>query len=1192
MSYGHPTRAKWGGAILGACFAQNLHQFLVDSRIRLCPALTFSVDSHIGGRDQSAIALVDSLIRSTELAAFSVDSFDLRLPTDLYRLTETHPIILVELRLAGGTLRLANHAVLVGSDPYAPRLANAGAILRTITEGTDEVQLVLDDTDQGGQARFRDLFAIDAPEGRGVSVWIGLTDDPSMVANRIHLFEGKIERVPGFSRVDVSLDVVRNEVIDDRLMGRLVTLTDFPDAPAEVLGAVVPIVFGRVELSPGLVINTNGVGRLFFNHFIADVTIKLTDTSSFPSSGTIQVGDEQVTYTGKNDTARELTGATRGANGTTASDHAKDKEVRELGPFVVKFADHPVDALTDIKIVDPQGNLGEPVPGPTSIDHAEATATWDELPRIRSSGVDSLFQRVHFNAQELDNVAADARFTARENPGYDTFEYAKVDPAAPLKITTNVNDLGIPGDIKRVWVAVVHDSAPPTAAAEQVEDGTGFVELTDGEVAEGVVFSQIFDWVPLPDGGFTNATTTAERVRNSIDDDGVNAAIATFNELTRSVHGIPNGYGVVFATGLAGVVQTAVNDQNAASAAHASALASAQAAASAASSAAIVAGGSVTFPSKSPAKFQLVAQDLTPIAIARFDDRTNDRLYDVEVQIEPFKPETKTIIAAVEIETAGIWSNGPKIVNRHVLLVTQRENAESIFDGGDDTTGDTAFNIPGEVNAGDGPGLAARVKFLDGQEEPASSGFKVVNAYIRVWVDTVTLLGYIYAPLLAYLEDGSGKVAASEVRCRHFNALPGETEPTIPTGCILAPEEYRSDVLPHGSGDSIPIDVLGDRLQLLKGLRMVLEPSAPSNGSLDPVTCLNTWVAHTCDLVIELEKEPPPDPVIEDRKGITNHFEVTDFVDGDWSFFSDPLRGGSVAVESSAGELRILEVFWVVEYQPFFDASSSVPDVFADVTGKVTDGNPADIAESIVTTAAPQGMGLPSTAIAREDYNPARTGFAADAIRADFTITSQINTLDVLAALADQCDFRQAWARGKHRIIRKPFVGGLLRTDGIIKFVAGTTFEAFTDLENDDVLRDSLGFSRTALDDTRTRYQVKFKPLAHTGDSGGSVEVINDAAELEFGRREEARELDLIRDQGTAELVTERDLLRRSSPRWLVEMSLPLFALELALGDLVSLTHLDFGFAFGEVLDVTVETINLGAGPFISVKLAAIVWQK
>jgi len=132
------------------------------------------------------------------------------------------------------------------------------------------------------------------------------------------------------------------------------------------------------------------------------------------------------------------------------------------------------------------------------------------------------------------------------------------------------------------------------------------------------------------------------------------------------------------------------------------------------------------------------------------------------------------------------------------------------------------------------------------------------------------------------------------------------------------------------------------------------------------------------------------------------------------------------------------------------------------------------------------------------------------------------------------------------------------------------------------VLRDSLGFSRTALDDTRTRYQVKFKPLAHTGDSGGSVEVINDAAELEFG----------IRDQGTAELVTERDLLRRSSPRWLVEMSLPLFALELALGDLVSLTHLDFGFAFGEVLDVTVETINLGAGPFISVKLAAIVWQK
>lgn len=1189
MTYGHDTNAKWGGTIFGDCSPRIAKTWRVDSSIRICPSPSFSVDSAVGRANQGAVALVDSNVRATERVGFAVDAFNLRLPTDLYRLQETHPIILVELRLTASTLRVANRNVTVGGVPYNGRLVNAGAILRTITEGTDEVQLVLDDTDTRGP-RFRDLFAVNAPESRGVSIWIGLTDDPNMVNNRIHLFEGKVERVPGFTRSTVALDVLRNEVIDDRLMGRLITLTDFPDAPAEVLGLVVPIVFGNVELSRGVVINTNAIGRLFFNHFIADTTIKLLDVSGFPEAGTLQVRDEQITWTGKNDTARELTGATRGANGTIPADHAKDTEVREVGPFVVKFHDGVSSRLTDIKILDPQGNLGEPVPGPDTIDHDLSTATWSELPRIRSAGVDALFQRVHFNAQEVGNLARNAQFAARENVGYDTFEYACVGPSTPLKIKTNTNDLGQPGDIRRVWIAVVHDAAPPSSAGDDVEDGSGFVEKTDGEVAQDVVFTNIFDFIPLPDGGFTNATTTAQRVKDSIDIDGVNPVNAVFDEMVRSVHGIPNGYSPIFATGTAGVVDQAIRDQNAASAAHASAVASATLAASVASSANIAAGATVTFPGKGAPAFRLVAQDLTPIEIARFDDRTNDRLYDVEVQIEEVTAEVKVVIPRVQIIKAGIWSNAPKVIDRHNLLTTQRENAESIFDGDDDTTGDATFNIPGEVNAGDGPGLAARAKFMEGFEEPASSGFKVVRAYLRVWVDTVTLLGYVYAPLTAYIEG----VAGSEVRCRHYNALPGETEPTIPTGCILAPKEFRSDTPPHGQADELDaVAAFGDRLQKLARMVLVLEPGGPFAGPGSPVNCLNTWVAHTCDLIVELEKEPPKPLVIEDRKGITNHFEMTEFVDGDWDFFADPLRGGSITIESAAGELRVLEAFWVVEYQPFFDVSSSVPEVFADVTGKAPTGNPADIAESIVTSAPPQGMGLDAaTHIAREDYNPARESFDDDNVRADFTITTQVNTLALLTELASQCDFRQAWTRGRHRIVRKPALGALLRANGIIKLFPGDAVVAFRELDNASVLRDTLGFSRTALDDTRTRFQVKFKPLPHTEDSGGAVEVINDAAELQFGRREEARDLTLIRDAATAELVTARDLIRRSSPRWLAEFSLPLSGLELALGDPVSLDHLDFAFTFGEVLDVSVETIELDGGPFITVKIRLIVWEK
>lgn len=1187
MSYGHPTRSKWG-ATFGRTIPEFSSSALLRAVIQTCPDVSVSLAAVIGGLNADVAVSVAGVVQVTKDVSVSLSYYNDRLPTELLRLQVTHPVILVELRLPGGTMHVANREVSIGTQRYVPRLANHSGILRTITEGTDEITLQLDDTSTRGD-RFRDLFVANPPEGSGVTVWVALTDDPDVLDNLFQLFEGRIERAPSFTRAECTLDVVRTEVADDRLLGRAITLADFPDAPQEVLGSIVPLVFGTVDISPGRVINTSAVGRLAFNHFVDDDFVKLVDSTDFPSAGTIQVGEEQITYTSKDDASSELRGATRGANGTTASAHSKDVVVRELSEFVVKFHDGSVARLDTFKIKDPLGNLGDPVPGPASIDYDTGEATWSELPRIRSSGVESLFHRVHFNAVDPTNAATNPQYAARENPGYGTFNYAKVSPGANLVIQTNTEDLGQPGDIKRVWLAVVHDSAPPTAIDGLVEDNTGFVRRETWDLAQERVYQQIFDFIPLPDGGFTNAMSTSERVRDSIKVDGVDPTLATFTELTRSITGIPNGYDSTFATGVAALVAADIAAYQATETAHDTAVANATAAASAASAAAIAAGAKVTFPSKSPSSFQLVAQDLTPVEIARFDDRTNDRLYDVEVQIEEQEPETKIIVPEVEIEFAGIWSNAPKVENH--LVLQERENAESIFDLENDNTGDAAFNIPGEVNSGDGPGFAARAKFKE-YEEDEESGFKFKSAYIRVFVDTVTALGYVYAPMYAYLEGPEGKIAESAVRCRHFNVAPGETEPTIAAGCLIAPKEFRSDVLPHGTGDSIPEEVFGSRLQHLRKLRIVLEPSAPGNYTNDPVTCLNTWVCMTCDLVIELEKEPPPDPVIEDRAGITNHFEVTSLVDGDWSFFSDAARGGSITVESAAGELRVLEAFWVVEYAPYFDASSSVPEVFATVAGFAQDGNPADIAEAIVTNTAPQGMGLDESVISRPDYYPAQVGFTADGVRADFTLDEPVTALELLARLADECDFRQAWDRGKHRIVRKPSLGGILTVNGSVQSFAGGGLEVYRTVLRDEVLRDSLRFSRTALADVLTRYAVSYRPLAYTSKPGGSIDMVNDLAEITFGRRETVRDLQLIRDENAARLVTARDLLRRAEPRWLVEVLLPLSALEFVLGDLVALTHIDFSFGVGEVLDASLETVILENGPFLAVQLSLIVWEK
>ena len=49
----------------------------------------------------------------------------------------------------------------------------------------------------------------------------------------------------------------------------------------------------------------------------SETTITLEDTSNFPSTGTILIGSEQITYTGKS--GNDLTGCTRGANSSTAA---------------------------------------------------------------------------------------------------------------------------------------------------------------------------------------------------------------------------------------------------------------------------------------------------------------------------------------------------------------------------------------------------------------------------------------------------------------------------------------------------------------------------------------------------------------------------------------------------------------------------------------------------------------------------------------------------------------------------------------------------------------------------------------------------------------------------------------------------------------------------------------------------------
>ena len=63
----------------------------------------------------------------------------------------------------------------------------------------------------------------------------------------------------------------------------------------------------------------------------SDTTLTLTSGSAFPSSGTIAIGSELITYTGKS--TNDLTGLTRGALGTSAAAHSNGATVTDATDF-------------------------------------------------------------------------------------------------------------------------------------------------------------------------------------------------------------------------------------------------------------------------------------------------------------------------------------------------------------------------------------------------------------------------------------------------------------------------------------------------------------------------------------------------------------------------------------------------------------------------------------------------------------------------------------------------------------------------------------------------------------------------------------------------------------------------------------------------------------------------------------------
>lgn len=86
---------------------------------------------------------------------------------------------------------------------------------------------------------------------------------------------------------------------------------------------------------------------------ITSTTLSITDTTDWPTTGTLRIGSEFITWTGKDIDGVTLTGLARGANGSTAAEHNVGDNVYQVTPIV---GVNPVDIILQV-LLSKNGDL-------------------------------------------------------------------------------------------------------------------------------------------------------------------------------------------------------------------------------------------------------------------------------------------------------------------------------------------------------------------------------------------------------------------------------------------------------------------------------------------------------------------------------------------------------------------------------------------------------------------------------------------------------------------------------------------------------------------------------------------------------------------------------------------------------------------------------------------------------------------
>lgn len=319
--------------------------------------------------------------------------------------------------------------------------------------------------------------------------------------------------------------------LPDRI-GDLATAADLANIHPEDAGKIFPLPFGSAKRVRGIRAKIAVEGEL--EGFIDenDTTLTLADATDFPASGTVKIGDEQITYSGKS--GNDLTGLGRAAGGTAEATHFTGDPVFEVTSEVHVFAGFEASAinavygpnggtitggtidLSDTALIAGKTLATVTFAAPPEEEIIEGATTFVDIPLETGSG--STINDPD-KAHELENAYTPDNFA--RNVGGSTSSLVSRVPAGAqedlgeiVKITLGVRHYGFGVNNRNIAVSVVSPSESlGNLAKGQALDSQGLSARAAGQVdssGQSAVQTNIDHFHPNTIVAFGNSVSPAD----------------------------------------------------------------------------------------------------------------------------------------------------------------------------------------------------------------------------------------------------------------------------------------------------------------------------------------------------------------------------------------------------------------------------------------------------------------------------------------------------------------------------------------------------------------------------------------------------------------------------------------------------------------------------------------------------------